>query len=378
MAKQEKIDQDKDFYAFQLQELKAFGLIEDEDEKIADEISFLKNFDKVNDLAEEASSIIHEDFIDRLYELNRIVAKLATYKNEYAELSTKLDDEYYVVKDSLDELKSKLKAIDYDPSRLDDLEQRDSDLSSLKRKYKKSLPELIEYRDYLESSLGDNSNLSEQIAKAKANMSLSLQSCLNIGHELSEVRRKMAQVIERELEENMKALLLDAHFKVFFFPQEKEDDSILKEDGIDTIDFLIETNVGEGLKSLAKVISGGEASRISLAFEEVYIKANSIPTAIFDEIDTGLSGETAQAMAKKVKDISLFSQVIAITHMPQLASLSDHHILISKEVRGERTYAQAKNLNLEEKINQVAYLISGGKITNKQLEYAKEMVLGSK
>jgi DNA repair protein RecN (Recombination protein N) len=153
---------------------------------------------------------------------------------------------------------------------------------------------------------------------------------------------------------------------------------ILKEDGLDTLDFLIETNVGEGLKSLSKVISGGEASRIMLSFKAVFIKANKISTVIFDEIDTGISGLTAEAMAKKIQEISLSSQVIAITHMPQVASLSDHHILISKEVKGQRTYAHMKELSLDEKIQQVAYLISGGKVTEKQLEYAKEMVLSKR
>ena len=130
-----------------------------------------------------------------------------------------------------------------------------------------------------------------------------------------------------------------------------KDDSILKEDGLDTLDFLIETNVGEGMKSLGKVISGGEAARIMLAFKATLIKANRIPTVIFDEIDTGVSGESAQAVAKKIREISLSSQVISITHMPH---------------------------SLDEKINQVAYLISGGKVTEKQLEYAKEMVLSSR
>jgi DNA repair protein RecN (Recombination protein N) len=141
---------------------------------------------------------------------------------------------------------------------------------------------------------------------------------------------------------------------------------------------LIETNVGEGLKSLSKIISGGEASRIMLAFKAVFIKANKISTVIFDEIDTGISGETAQAVARKIHEISLSSQVIAITHMPQVASLSDHHILISKEVKANRTYAHMKELTLDEKIKQVAYLISGGNITEKQLEYAKEMVLSKR
>ena len=176
----------------------------------------------------------------------------------------------------------------------------------------------------------------------------------------------------------MKDLLLEARFAVSFLSLEKEDPSLLKENGLDEVDFLIETNIGEGLKSLSKVISGGEASRIMLAFKAIFIKANKVSTVIFDEIDTGISGEAAQAVAEKIHEISLSSQVIAITHMPQVASLSDHHILISKAVKDGRTFTSIKELGLEEKVHEIAYLISGGKITEKQLDYAREMVLSKR
>ena len=164
-------------------------------------------------------------------------------------------------------------------------------------------------------------------------------------------------------------------FEISFAKPIQKDDSSLFENGIDAIDFLIETNEGEGLKSLSKVLSGGEASRIMLAFKALLVRAHKIPTVVFDEIDTGLSGLAAEAVAKKIYEISRYSQVLAITHMPQVASLSDHHILVSKEVKGGRTFASVRSLSLEEKIKEVATLISGGKVTEKQLEYAKEMVL---
>jgi DNA repair protein RecN (Recombination protein N) len=278
----------------------------------------------------------------------------------------------------VDTLKKDLRDIDYDPDRLDELQQRDADLTALERKYKKSIPELIAYRDELASTLGNKEDFEFNLEEKKKEMDEAFKKCKAKGEELTLVRKKTASSIEKELERNMDDLRLHATFKVEFLKNDAKDDSILKEDGLDTLDFLIETNVGEGMKSLGKVISGGEAARIMLAFKATLIKANRIPTVIFDEIDTGVSGESAQAVAKKIREISLSSQVISITHMPQVASLSDHHILISKEVKGDRTYAHIKELSLEEKINQVAYLISGGKVTEKQLEYAKEMVLSSR
>jgi len=278
----------------------------------------------------------------------------------------------------LQNLKKEFRNIDYDPSRLNELEQRESDIASIRRKYKKTLPELIAYRDELANSLSEESSLGETLSLKKKEMGDAFLEALKRGKELSIIRQKVAQSIEKELEKSLADLLLKAKFNIVFLPFNDKDDSCLLESGIDNVDFYIETNVGEGLKSLSKVISGGEASRIMLAFKALFIKANNVPTVVFDEIDTGISGETAQAVARKIHEISLFSQVIAITHMPQVASLSDHHILISKEIKGNRTFSHMKELSLEEKIKQVAYLISGDTVTEKQLEYAREMVLAKR
>jgi len=371
-----KLDANRDFYLFQHKELQAAHLSKGEEEEIASEISLLKNYDTIYSLSQEANGLIHDDFLDKLYELDKLLGKLSAYQKQYQEIHDKLDERYYEIEDLFATLKKDFENIDYDPNRLNELEQREADLSSLKRKYSKNLEELILYRDELASSLDEKSDFEGGLAEKKAAMDQAFALCLAKGNELTMVRKKIAKNIEKELERSLSDLLLKAHFQVAFLPLNPDaGDAILQEDGLDNVDFLIETNVGEGLKSLSKVISGGEASRIMLAFKALFIKANKISTVIFDEIDTGISGETAQAVAKKIREISLSSQVIAITHMPQVASLSDHHILISKEVKGQRTYAHMKELTLEEKIRQVAYLISGGQITAKQLEYAQEMVM---
>lgn len=379
LEKKKKLDESRDFYEYQYKELKAADLKEGEEESIASEISLLTNYDKIYALSQEADEKIHGDFLDQLYELNTLLEKLSTYQSQYKEAHDKLDNSYYEIKDTFAELQKKLGDIDYDPSRLNDLEQRDADLGALKRKYRKTIPELIAYRDELESTIGEHSDFEGTLQTKKAEADTALAACVQKGNELTTLRKKIAKSIEKELERNMADLLLKADFQVIFLDHSAlMGDQLLREDGLDEVDFLIETNVGEGLRSLSKVISGGEASRIMLAFKAVFIKANKISTVIFDEIDTGISGETAQAVARKIHEISLTSQVIAITHMPQVASLSDHHILISKEVKAKRTYAHMKELTLDEKIRQVAYLISGGEVTEKQLDYAKEMVLSKR
>lgn len=374
LERKAKLDEARDFYEYQYKELKAAELQEGEEEEIESEISLLKNYDKIYSLSQEADEIIHGDFMDQFYQLNQNLEKLSSYQKQYQEIHDKLDDRYYEIDDLLATLKQEFRNLDYDPNRLNELEQRDSDLKGLIRKYKKDIPQLIAYRDELEEMIGDNSNFQESIEEKKRASEEAFQKVYQKAEELTLLRKRTAKSIEKELERSLEELLLKAKFEIVFSTP-KQEESALKENGIDEVDFLIETNLGEGLKPLSKVISGGEASRIMLAFKALFIKANKIPTVIFDEIDTGLSGESAQAVAKKIHDISLSTQVISITHMPQVAALSDHHVLISKEVKGGRTYSHVIELSLEEKIRQIAYLISGGKVTEKQIEYAKEMVL---
>lgn len=376
LSKKAKIDEARDFYEYQYKELKGMNLSINEEDEISSELALLKNYDKIYSLINESNEILNGTFMDDFYSLNQNLSKLSTYQKQYEETFKALDDHYYAIDDILSSLKKEFRNLDYDPNRLDELEQRDSDLSALKRKYKKNIPELISYRDELENMIGKNSSFDSQIKEKEDECSALLKETLSKANELTLVRKRNAKLIEKELINTLKDLLLNVKFEILF-KDHKNDESSLKDNGVDDIDFLIETNIGEGLKPLSKVISGGEASRIMLAFKALFVKANKIPTIIFDEIDTGISGETAQAVAKKIKEISLTSQVISITHMPQVASLSDHHILISKEVKDGRTYSTVKELTIEEKIKQIAYLISGGKVTEKQIEYAKEMVLGN-
>ena len=376
--KQRKIEENRDFYEYQLNELKAMGLKEGEEEDIESELSLLKNHDKIYSLQEEAKEIINGSFMDDFYNLSRLIGKLSSLQSQYEEEGKVIDERYYEISDLLSSIKKKFADADYDPNRLDELEQRQSDLSSLKRKYHKDISELISYRDELSSMVGKDSDVSSELISKEKEVEEKLSVAFEKGDELSQVRKKVSKSIEKDLERSLFDLLLNAKFSISYANRPSNDDSFLYENGIDTVDFLIETNVGEGMKSLSKTISGGEASRIMLAFKTLFIKANKIPTVIFDEIDTGISGETSLAVAAKIREISHSCQVIAITHTPQVASYSDHHMLISKEVRGDRTFSSIRTLSFEEKIRQIAYLISGEKITKKQLEYAEEMVLAKR
>ena len=373
-AKKKKLESERDFYEYQYNELKGMALEEGEQERIENEISLLRNYDSIYSLVQDSSSIVHGEALEKLYDLNKNIAKLVSFQSQYQESSKRLDDAYYELEDIFSTLKGLFSSLDYDPARLEELEQRDSELSSLERKYRKSIPELIAYQAELESMLGKGSTFEEDLEQAKADAEGAFEEAYEKGSDLSKIREQVASLIEKNMKKSLRDLLLRDEFKIAFAPL-KKDPSSLKEDGIDEVQFLLETNVGEGLKPMEKIISGGETSRIMLAFHSIFLSSNKVGTAILDEIDTGISGEASKAVANKIYEISLSTQVIAITHAPQVACLSDHALLIEKNVKEGRTSTSIHELGLEEKIDAVANLISNGKITEKQREYAKEMVL---
>lgn len=372
------IKEKKDIYEYHFKELTDYSLSLDEEEKIINKIELLKNYDKVYNLLEETNALIREDFLDKLYEVKDHTERLSEYQKEYTTTSEKLNDYYYEIESIFDDLKKDFERLDYDPIELNNLETRLNDLDNLKKKYKMSIEELIKYRDSLSELLKLDENYDKVLNETKNELIVLYNDTYSAGVELSKLREDIASSIERELEKNMLDLSLKARFKVELKRCEKEDDlsgSIFKDEGIDNIDFLIETNVGEGLKPLSKTISGGEASRIMLALKALFIKSQKISTVIFDEIDTGISGEIAYKVANKIYEISLSTQVISITHLPQVASLSKNHLKIRKSIKDNRTYTSVKELNLDEKIYEIAKMISGDKVTESQLKYAKEMVI---
>ena len=360
----------------QLSELRKADLKDGEEEEIESEIALLKNYDAVYSLIRESTAIIDKDDIASLYDLSRIVDKLSAIQPQYKDLQSALEEHYFQLEELFRSFKKETSDMDYEPERLNCLLQRQSDLLAIKRKYGKSLPELIAYRDELSSLVGDNSDLDEEIELSKNMAETARKILIQAGDDLTIIRKSASKRIEKELSNSLDDLLLNCHFEIVFL--NSDDDPQFQDNGLDQIDFLIETNVGEGKKSLHKVVSGGEASRLMLAFKELYVKANKTPTVIFDEIDSGLSGEAAMAVAEKIKEISSFAQVLSITHLPQVASKSDHALHVEKKVEKGRTSTSVRRLSLEEKILDVAYLISGGKVTSKQLEYARELVLGEK
>ncbi len=365
-------------YEYDLNELKSLELQPGEEDKIKEKISFLKNYDKIYSLIKEIEQVIDHDSLNDIYEIRTRIKELSNYQSEYLELYERINNAYFEIEDIYDSLNKKSRYFDYDPRDLENLEIRLSAISVLKKRLNKSFDELIDYQVELENILSHQEDYDILLQEEKDKLLQAFKETYVLAKDLSEVRKATGKSIEKDCEKHLLDLGLKSVFEVRVTPNKETEDvdlSIFKEDGIDDVDFYIETNIGEGLKPLAKIVSGGEVSRIMLAFKALMIKASKVETVIFDEIDTGISGEIASKVAHKIYEISLVTQVISITHLPQVAALSKNHVKISKEIKNKRTYTYIKYLSLDEKIYEIASLISGGKVSEKQLEYAKELVL---
>ena len=377
----DEFNRNQEDYEYAYKEIKALSLKENEEEEINSEISLLENYDKIYSLLMESKELMDGDALNNIYTIKENVSKLSEYQNEYQDYIERLNNAYYELEDMFEEIKKKADYLNYDPEHLDALIERSHAINALKKKYNKTFDELRAYEDELNELLKYKEDYSILLKEEKDKLQAAYDEAYVRATDLHKVREDIGLSITKDLEKTLSELALTCRFNVAVNGKEKDENldiSIFNETGIDTIEFFIETNIGEGLKPLAKVVSGGELSRIMLAIKLLYVKAQKIGTIIFDEIDTGISGDVASKVAKKIKELAYSHQVITITHLPQVASLSDHHIRIAKKVVNNRTYTTIKELSLDETIYEIASLISSGKVTDKQLEYAKEMVMERK
>lgn len=377
----EDFNKHQEEYSYAYQEINALQLKENEEQAIEARIALLSNYDKIYALSMENKELADGNSLEDLYRIKENIEALEKYDLDYEDFYKRLNDAYYEIEDIYSELKHKADSLDYSPEELDSLIEKSHAINSLKKKYNKTFDELIAYTQELKGFLANKEDHQILLKEEKDKLVSIYKETYQRAIDVHKIREDIAIKIAKDIEKSLKELGLNCRFNVVVIAKEMDKEPSLElfnEDGVDSVEFNIETNLGEGLKPLAKVVSGGELSRVMLAIKMLYVKTHHIETIIFDEIDTGISGEIASKVAKKIKELSYAHQVITITHLPQVASLSDHHIRISKNVVSNRTYATAKELTLEEKIYEIASLISSGKVTEKQLEYAREMVLQEK
>lgn len=371
--KQQESDilQKVDFLKFQYQELTQMKLKKDEDISLEKDIDYLENFEKVNTLAYSITDGIDGEYgiLSKLAEIKSNLGELSRYNSNFEEKYEEITNLYYILDDLKYEVSSYTDDIEYDEEKLDRLIFRMDKIKNLEKKYSRSLNDLIIFREEIKEELEELENYEENYDKYIVEQKNILAELKSLGDKLTTIRKKTAQKLESLIQEELKFQYMDkSTIKVDF--KDKEYAS----DGKDDVRILISANLGEPLKSLSKVASGGELSRVMLALKIIFSRSIEATSIIFDEIDTGVSGRVSQRMAEKMYQLGVGSQVLCISHLPQTTALADTNLLISKEVIDKRTLTSIKELDRQQKIEEVARMISGDKMTRLSEEHAIEML----
>lgn len=361
-----------DFLEYQLQELSKANLNVNEEEELTEKFNILNNYDKIMTNYQEFIALIeNNDLLDNLYNANNYLGKNIIYNQELEEKVNKLNESYYDIKDIFEEIKMIVNNDDYDVTILDEINDRLNIYSSLKKKYKMSTSELIEYRIKIEKEISEVSNFDFYLEEMSNNVNNAYEKAKEKALHISKIRKEKALILESKLLNNLSDLgLKNANLNIVI----KENDT-LNSLGINDIDLLVSFNKGESLKPLSKTASGGELSRFMLALKSIYCNKYKNKTFIFDEIDTGVSGEIAQRIGEKIKTISENNQVLCVTHLPQVASICDNHIYIYKEENLEnKVITRIEELDYEKRVLEIAMMLSKGKTTEASIMLAKELI----
>lgn len=362
-----------DLLKFQHEELQEANLVEGEVKQLETDIKRIQNSENLNLALNNAHLTLTDEhaITDRLYELSNQLQSISHILPEkYDSLKEEVDQFYYTLEDAKHQLYDELTNTEFDEQYLNELESRMNVLNDLKRKYGKDISELITYQSKLANEIDKIENYEESTSQLRQEIDTLYDKVINLGEQLSKERRSVAQTLRNHIVEEIQNLQMkDANLEISFKPLD-----VPNREGIEFVEFLISPNKGEPLKSLNKIASGGELSRIMLALKTIFVKTRGQTAILFDEVDSGVSGQAAQKMAEKMKDLATYIQVICISHLPQVATMSDHHLFISKDTTDDRTTTHVQELSGDERVTEIARMISGASVTELTRQNAKEMI----
>lgn len=365
-----------DFLKYQLDEINNGNLKIGEDSELEEKYQILMNSEKINNCLLSSYNTLYnsEDNFLSVYDLlNRAIKELKLVENHMDKLTgiiKSLEESYFDIQQNIAEIRNLQENIVYDKTELEFINSRIFLIDSFKRKYGITIEEILEYRDKISNQydeLIDSSRIIEELKKQREDLTKQISEEANIIHNL---RCNIANI----LEDNIKRELNYVGLEKSIIKIDVKLDNNLYSNGMDKVQFMISTNPGEPLKPLDKIVSGGELSRIMLSLKAVFVDKDEIPSVIFDEVDIGISGRIAQSVAEKMYLISNAHQVFCVTHLPQIASMSDTHFLVIKETKFEKTYTNIKKIDEFEKEYEIARMIGGSKITELTLQHAREMI----
>ena len=368
-----KIAEKKDILEFQLNEINSLELKENEDNELEEEYKILFNAGKISEKLEETSQFLKEGEFSILTALGRAkrnLEQLSDLSESYSELYDKIESVLYEVEEISYSVDNFVGDVEIDDKKLEKIVERIDNINKLKLKYGSTITEILEYRDKIEKDLSLVNFESEELENLKKEKSELVGQYFQDGERLSEIREKIAENLQNTVDVQLDDLNMEnAKFKVEITKTQE-----ITIYGMDNAEFMIAANVGETFKPLAKIASGGEISRIMLALKTVFSAVDNISVLIFDEIDTGISGETVRRVAEKLRELSKNTQIICVTHSPQIAGKAQQQFFIKKEIENNFTETKVHELNTEERIREIARIISGDNITEASINHAKEIM----
>ena len=368
-----RIAEKKDILEFQLNEINSLELKENEDNELEEEYKILFNAGKINEKLEETSQFLKEGEFSILTALGRAkrnLEQLSDLSESYNELYEKIESVLYEVEEISYSVDNFAGDVEIDDKKLEKIVERIDNINKLKLKYGSTIAEILEYRDKIEKDLSLVNFENEELENLKTEKNKLVDQYFQDSEKLSEIRMKIAENLQNTVDVQLDDLNMEnAKFKVEIRKTQE-----ITMHGTDNAEFMIATNVGETFKPLAKIASGGEISRIMLALKTVFSAVDNISVLIFDEIDTGISGETVRRVAEKLRELSRNTQIICVTHSPQIAGRAQQQFFIKKEIENNFTETKVHELNTEERIREIARIISGDNITEASINHAKEIM----
>ncbi|SDD44720.1 DNA repair protein RecN (Recombination protein N) [Paenibacillus sp. UNCCL117] len=364
-----------DLYKFQVEEIRSVKLKAGEDEALQEERRKLSNAERLYQSAADAYELLYGsgkglDVVGRAVQKLQDIAAYDT--SQLQPLAEQVQSAFYQLEDAAHQIRDYRDEIEFNPGRLDFIEQRLDTISSLRRKYGDNVKEIIAYADRIEAELSLIEHKDERLQELQREESKAFERMSKLASDLTLKRLAVAERLAAEIVNELRELHMErTQFKV---QVESEGERKFSPDGADQVEFLISANPGEPLRSLSKIASGGEISRIMLAMKSIFARVDRIPVLVFDEVDTGVSGRAAQAIAERMSRLSSDCQVFSITHLPQVACMADVHYLIRKTTDGDRTYTNIHELHDGERVHELARMLGGVEVTGKTLEHAQDML----
>jgi DNA repair protein RecN (Recombination protein N) len=394
-AKERQLRERKDLYEFQIQEIDSLAPQLGEEDALERELKILENSEKLFEATSNLHKMLYEGeqaVYDQLVLARNQLEDLTRIDSSFEEIKNECASAVAIVSEVSKFVQSYNSKVEFNPERLEQIRDRLGKLALLKKKYGGSVDAVIEHRDNIGREFELAENFEGEIKKLTETIEEERKECSAAAQRLSAKRREHVGKINSSVAAELAKLgIANARFdvKVENNPMERthgasqtqrayvklgRDFFHASPKGIDTVEFYISTNLGEDLKPLVKVASGGEISRIMLALKSILAKSERLPLLIFDEIDVGVSGRIALSVGKSLRSLSQFHQVVAITHLPQIAGLADTHFVVEKVEREKRTRTRLRKLDLEERVREVAKLMSGTQITEAGLKGARELM----